>query len=83
MANSNTNVLYVKAVTSTAVNNGKEMERNSPDPLIKLLNFESCSAARNYINFVKCHPWQILNYLGLCVNSTYIIQLISVFEEDE
>ena len=59
------------------------MERNSPDPLSKLLNFESCSNARNYVNFVKCHAWQILNILGLRVNSAHIIQLISVFEEDE
>lgn len=48
-------------------------ERTSPDSLIKSLNFVSCSVWRNFINFVKNRFWQILNWLGLLVNSANVI----------
>lgn len=46
--------------------------RNSPDYLIKSLNFESCWVKSNFMNLRKCHLWWILNHLVLLGDSASI-----------
>ena len=79
-ANLNINILTVKTAASTTVNS-KEMkrERNSPDSLIKSLNFVGCWGRRNFLSFVEYRQWPIHSELGPLVNSAYDTEVLSVF----
>ena len=58
------------------VNNSKERkkERHSPNSLKKKsLNFTRSFVRLNFMNFVNCFFWQILNYLDLFIMSSYVM----------
>ena len=50
-----------------------------PDSLKKSLNFVSRWVKRNFTNCVKQSIWWILTWLGLLVNSAYVIHLVISF----
>ena len=59
---SNYRVIYSRGIKS---------EINSPDSILKSLNYVRCWDRKHFINVLKCWIWHVPNHSGLLVNSAH------------